>query len=188
MIVNLICFITGIMVTCSTVLPVVKYRCKHCKKVCDAKTCSVKSLSDINLSGDFNKPDRILREKLRVAFEENRIYQNPDLTLEKLSAECGTNRTYLSEFFNRRLNMSFTDFVNNYRIDAVAVKLMKEHPYMSVGDIAIKSGFGSVATFRRAFIRRKGVTPRQFKAALLRQKNDMSKANSEVMKGDRSAF
>ena len=171
MIVNLICFISGMITTCSVVLPVVKCRCRHCKKMCDAKTCSVKSLADINPAGDINEPVRILHEKLRVAFEENKIYLNPDLTLEKLAAECGTNRTYLSEFFNRRLNMSFTDFVNNYRIDAVAVKLMKEHPYMSVGDIAIKSGFGSVATFRRAFIRRKGVTPRQFKAALLRQED-----------------
>ena len=174
MIANLICFITGIMLTCSTVLPVVKCRCKHCKKMCDARNCSVKSLAGLNPAGDFKEPVWILSEKLRVAFEENRIYLNPDLTLDKLAAECGTNRTYLSELFNRRLKMSFTDFVNNCRIDTTAVKLMKEYPYMPVGEIAIRSGFGSVATFRRAFIRRKGVTPRQFKAEVLKQEKRKS--------------
>lgn len=68
----------------------------------------------------------------------------------------------------------FTDFVNNCRIDTAAVKLMKEYPYMPVGEIAIRSGFGSVATFRRAFIRRKGVTPRQFKAEVLKQEKRKS--------------
>ena len=161
--INLIYFGLGVVAMCIVAVCVIRFRCKYCNKLCKIKNCSVKSLADMNLASDYDEPDKILRRKLYVAFEEKKLYRCSDLTLEKLAVECGTNRTYLSEYLNRKEGKSFTDFVNDYRIDAVAIKLMYECPHMSVSDIAMLSGFGSVATFRRAFVRRTGMTPSEFK-------------------------
>lgn len=149
---------------------VFRYKCNRCRRVCNIRNCSVKTLEIRNLSDDYDELDRIIARKLRVAFEEKHLHRNSDLTLESLAAECGTNRTYLSEFFNRKLNVSFTDYVNDYRIVRESIPLIRKYPHLPVSDIAMMSGFGSIATFRRAFFRKTGLTPSEFKAAVRKSK------------------
>lgn len=115
-------------------------------------------------SEDTHERNKLLRDKLHIAFEKKKMHLNPKLTILDLAAECGTNRTYLSTYFNNVLNSSFYDYVNKYRIEHVSQSmLIKTNESNTIEEIALLSGFGSVSTFRRAFVKFTGVTPQEYK-------------------------
>ena len=55
-------------------------------------------------------------EALHKAFDDERIYLNPRLTINLLAERLGTNRTYLSAYINQQLNVSFFEYVNRDRV------------------------------------------------------------------------
>lgn len=76
----------------------------------------------------------------------------------------GTNRTYLSRFFNEENGQTFCDFVNNYRVEH-ATQLLRTSSY-TVLEVAEKSGFNSVSTFRRAFVAAHECSPNEYRAQM----------------------
>lgn len=76
----------------------------------------------------------------------------------------GTNRTYLSRFFNEENGQTFYDFVNNYRVEH-ATQLLRTSSY-TVLEVAEKSGFNSVSTFRRAFVAAHKCSPNEYRAQM----------------------
>lgn len=108
------------------------------------------------------KNERIenLRRQVDEAIGTRQLYLNPGLTIVDLAAECGTNRTHLSQFFNNELGLSFRDYINRRRVEH-AVQLMAGQNY-KIDELALLSGFGSTTTFYRAFAREKGMTPQKW--------------------------
>lgn len=108
------------------------------------------------------KNERIeaLRAQVAEAIDTRRLYLNPGLTIVDMAAECGTNRTHLSQFFNNELGLSFRDYINRCRVEH-AVRLMAEHNY-KIEELALLAGFGSTTTFYRAFAKEKGETPQRW--------------------------
>ena len=102
-----------------------------------------------------------LLERLHTLMEERRLYLNPKFSILDLTNLLGTNRTYVSVYLNEVLGKSFFDFVNEYRL-AVAEKLVSE-TNDNFGEIAAKSGFNSLCTFRRAFLKKNGITPGKYR-------------------------
>jgi AraC-like DNA-binding protein len=76
--------------------------------------------------------------------------------------EIGTNRSYLSAWLNNTLGTNFCDFVNGYRIADAEAMLAGGDCSMTQDEIATTVGFNSLSTFRRAFIKKHGITPRQY--------------------------
>ncbi|MBP3391615.1 MAG: helix-turn-helix transcriptional regulator [Clostridia bacterium] len=83
-------------------------------------------------------------------------YREP-LSLERLSKEFHLSRGYISQIFNRKINMSFTHFVNALRVHT-AVKLLKNSD-MKIVDIAEEVGYTSLRSFNRAFMEIANSTP-----------------------------
>lgn len=108
------------------------------------------------------KNERIeaLRAQVAEAIDTRRLYLNPGLTIVDMAAECGTNRTHLSQFFNNELGLSFRDYINRCRVEH-AVRLMADHNY-KIEELALLAGFGSTTTFYRAFAKEKGETPQRW--------------------------
>ncbi len=104
--------------------------------------------------------------KLEKLMEEQKPYLNPTLTLQELAQDLNTNRTYISSYLNQQMNMSFYDYINKLRIERAAVPLMREHPEYKFEYVASVSGFASISTFRRAFVRVTGLTPSQYAASI----------------------
>lgn len=98
------------------------------------------------------------------AFEEDRIYLNPKLRLSDLAARIGTNRTYMSQYFNHKCEQSFYEYVNNYRVRHSMVLLSDTDYTLEI--IAEMSGFNSLSTFRRAFILQNGCSPQQYRSEM----------------------
>lgn len=104
--------------------------------------------------------DKILAA-LRKLMEEDLLYLNPDLTIEDVASELGSNRVYVSRIVNQLLRLSFRDYINNLRID-YSMRYMLEHPNYTQEAIALACGYQDAAAFNRKFRQLNGVTPREW--------------------------
>lgn len=110
----------------------------------------------------FDAKNLTMLERLHTIMEERQLYLNPNFSIIDLTNLLGTNRTYVSVYLNEVLGKSFFDFVNEFRLQ-VAEKMVCE-TNDNFRDIAMRSGFNSLSTFRRAFVRKHGMTPGGYRA------------------------
>lgn len=88
------------------------------------------------------------------------------LTLTDLAAELGTNRTTLSNYLNQELGTTFYDYVNSRRLLEAEHLLSDRSVHYSTEHLAELSGFNSLSTFRRAFFKKHGLSPQQYRTKL----------------------
>jgi ABC-type antimicrobial peptide transport system permease subunit/AraC-like DNA-binding protein len=96
-----------------------------------------------------------LREKgtgLKRAMDVHRYYEDPELSLASLAAKLNLHPHELSRIVNTALKKNFNDFINEYRVRDVILK-MRNPAYSNITllGIAFEAGFNSKATFNRAF-------------------------------------
>ena len=94
--------------------------------------------------------------------EQNR-YRDNLLTRDKVAEELDSNRTYLSQIINRQTGLTFTQYVNEYRINEAVRQLSKSNNAESFKSIAQSVGFNSMTTFYKAFQQVVGMTPTQYR-------------------------
>lgn len=92
------------------------------------------------------------------------------LTLRDLAANLYLNDTYLSKLFRQELNTSFTDYLNNTRIEH-SMELMRSTD-KSLLEIAGLVGFDDQSYFTKIFKKTTGMTPRQYKNQLAEEKRE----------------
>lgn len=102
-------------------------------------------------------------DTINEVMEQQELYLNYDLTINDLAKAIGTNRTYLSQYFNTVKHTTFYDYINQLRITKKSIPLMQQHPEYTLEYVAAKSGFKSISTFRRAFLKLTGSNPRQYR-------------------------
>ena len=107
----------------------------------------------------------IAEGQLEQMVEEQRLYLNSNLTLADIAKVLNTNRTYVSNYLSQVRGQTFYDYINQLRIERVSLPMMQAHPEYKLDYVAKESGFASISTFRRAFIKLTGQTPSQFIAA-----------------------
>jgi AraC-like DNA-binding protein len=88
--------------------------------------------------------------------------RDSDLTLARLARRLGTNTGYLSRAINKGLGTNFAGFIAALRAEAVAVRL-RRGDRADLLTIAFEEGFGSKASFNRAFIAATGEAPSAFR-------------------------
>jgi AraC-like DNA-binding protein len=108
----------------------------------------------------------IARGSLEQLMDEQHLYLNPNLTLQDLAGALNTNRTYVSNYISQVMGLNFYDYINQLRIERVSLPMMKSHPEYKLEHVARESGFASISTFRRAFIKQTGQTPSQYELQL----------------------
>ena len=85
-----------------------------------------------------------------------------DLSLDDVAEFAGFSRYYFSRSFKKQTGYSFKDYLCQKRLQVAVDLLIRTDKSMK--DVALESGFGSVATFNRVFREKKGCTPTQFRA------------------------
>ncbi len=95
-------------------------------------------------------------------FVVEKLYLNPKLKLTDVARLVGTNRTYLSAYFNKTAGSTFYDYVNGLRLDHAEKLLVETNDTLVV--IAEESGFNSLSTFRRSFEARHHCSPAQYRS------------------------
>lgn len=95
---------------------------------------------------------------------EMQYYRDSTLTLQKLAQLLGTNRQYLSNYINRERNMTFYEYINDFRLEEAKVILESKNSesQKSIEDISVMVGFNSYSTFLRSFKSKYGNTPSKY--------------------------
>jgi len=100
-----------------------------------------------------------LLTKIEYELNHNKIYKK-DINLKDLASLLNTNTTYLSDIINSCYNKTFSEYINNFRIQEV-IKMMKKEEYQkyTLSAIGEMAGFSSEKTFSRVFKRVTGLSP-----------------------------
>jgi len=114
---------------------------------------------DTKVSDDIRKKE----EQLKVYFEQEKPFLNPDLNLIELAKRVNMSRAELSEVINTGFGSNFNDFINHFRVEAFKEKLHEgKHEQLSLLGIAYDCGFNSKATFNRVFKKLTNTSPTEF--------------------------
>jgi AraC-like DNA-binding protein len=89
-------------------------------------------------------------------------YAEDDLSLDKVARAVSLNAQYLSRIFKRESGVAFASYVNTVRM-AKARELLAS-PNLTVTEVAIRVGYGTLSNFEKVFKRAEGVTPRQYRS------------------------
>ena len=84
-----------------------------------------------------------------------------DLSLSALEEEIHLSKYYISHLFGDKLGIRFNDYVNSLRISE-ACRLLRTTK-MSITDISSASGFGTLRTFNRAFVKQMNTSPSEYR-------------------------
>lgn len=109
------------------------------------------------------RSDRYM-QKLLNFMETEKPYTDGELTLQKLAEKLAIPAQQLSRVINERLNQSFVDFINTYRVEEA--KRMLNDPskkHYSVLAIAEEVGFNSKSSFNFVFKKHAHMTPSEFR-------------------------
>ena len=107
--------------------------------------------------------DNVYFTKLERLFKEDKIYTDNSLHREKVAKELGISPGYLSQIVNQITGSNFSDYLNQYRVEAVKKMLLdSEFRNYSLLAMGLESGFTSKTTFYKAFKKFTGMTPSQY--------------------------
>lgn len=94
--------------------------------------------------------------------EEN--YMNK-LKLADVAEQCFVSQWHLSKLLNRYKEQSFSDILNNIRIEKA--KEMLKDPTLRIGDVAEYVGFMDMAHFSRVFKKQVGVSANEYRNTVM---------------------
>lgn len=103
-----------------------------------------------------------LLSKLESTLKEQELFKNPNLTLPILAKKINIRPQLLSQLLNNDLNKSFSQFINEYRIEEAKI-LLNTEPNLKIEIIAEKCGYNSNSTFYTAFKKITNTTPAKYK-------------------------
>jgi len=104
------------------------------------------------------------RHRIINAMEVDKVFTNPDLSLQLFSDTINVPKHYISEILSSRLNTNFQDFINQYRVEEfIELYTNPENDHFSILGIATSVGFKNKATFNTNFKKFKGISPTEYK-------------------------
>ena len=74
---------------------------------------------------------------------------------------CGFSQSHFMKFFKQNMAVSFTDYLNDYRLTMATRLLVSSSD--SIVNIAAETGFDNLSYFNRLFKRKYGCTPTAFR-------------------------
>lgn len=91
----------------------------------------------------------------------NAHYREP-LSRNDLSRAVGYNESYISHLFTDQLQTTFVDYITALRLKDARELLLS--PDITVSQVSLMLGFGSIRSFNRAFFREFGTNPTTYRA------------------------
>ena len=141
-----------------------------CKTFPKAYELSIKAYLLLFFSYIFNSISKVVvpsakktksldKLKLIIKHVENN-YANT-ITIEEISSLCGFSQSHFMKFFKSNMDVSFIEYLNNYRLTIASRLLISSSS--SILDIAMESGFDNLSYFNRLFKKRYDMTPSKFR-------------------------
>ncbi|MET3037482.1 AraC family transcriptional regulator [Chryseobacterium sp. NRRL B-14859] len=123
-------------------------------------------LADSSEVKELNQEDTrikwFLNDKIRMGTIYDYIHENYDKkpNVNEIAQIVSLSTPAFCRYFKKQTNMTFTDFVNNYRINQAKIFLLKDY---SVTEVCFQVGFESLSYFNKLFKQHTGETPSEFK-------------------------
>lgn len=106
----------------------------------------------------------LILQKIIALMENDKLYTNPQLVVDDIADQIQTNKKYISQVINEKLNKNFYQFVNEYRVNHAIFCLTEQkyrnYTFEAIGDMA---GFNSRSSLISSFKKVTGKTPSDFK-------------------------
>ncbi len=96
---------------------------------------------------------------IREFIDEN--YRDPSISIKMLADHFNLDGTLVSKIFKAESGMSFTDYLLEQRMKAAINMLEKDD--LSISSISEAVGYTNYLTFKRAFIRFQGISPKEYR-------------------------
>lgn len=103
-----------------------------------------------------------LAKSLKALMEQEKMFIESNLNLPLVAKKVKTSPHRLSKYLNDNLNKSFTQYINEYRIEE-AKKLILQKGHLTLEAIGYEVGFNSRSTFYSSFKKYTGQTPSAYK-------------------------
>jgi AraC-like DNA-binding protein len=118
---------------------------------------------DATIAGIPTDVTKSIMTKL-VKFEKEKKYLTPKISLSDTSIELNTNSKYLSKIINIYKKKSFSQYINDLRIEYLLKKLDDDPIYTKykIAAIAKEIGFNTPNAFSKAFLKKVGMPPSQY--------------------------
>jgi AraC-like DNA-binding protein len=101
---------------------------------------------------------------LHQKMEKEKLFLNPDLSLNALATALNVTPKKLSQLLNEKFQQSFFDFVNTYRIrEAENIFEKNTDPKLTVLEVMYQCGFNSKSSFNTIFKSKTGITPSEYR-------------------------
>lgn len=106
----------------------------------------------------------LYKQKLLELMEQEKLYIDEEITLEKLAERLTISKKHLSQIINEQLNQNFKNFINKYRVEEAKEKLLdpKEIDFVLL-KIAFDVGFNSKSVFNSAFKKFTKMSPSEYR-------------------------
>lgn len=108
----------------------------------------------------------VLMRKVKKYLQHN--YMMYDISLDSVSAILNINSSYFSTQFKRTFGVNFVDYLTDLRIQAA--KELLQDPMRPAAEVASMVGYESANYFARAFKKRTGVTPTEYRRGCVRNR------------------
>lgn len=105
-------------------------------------------------------PEKSLEKSRQIIKYMEQHYHEP-LSIEKMAEATGFSQSHFMKFFKNTFGMSFTSYLNDYRLTMASRLLLASED--SILTVAAESGFENLSYFNRRFKQRFGVTPSAFR-------------------------
>ena len=115
-----------------------------------------------NNSGGFHESAFAMNEKFSEILDWVNRHYDEDLSLPGVAKEFNITASHLSRSFKAYTQFTFVEYINSLRI-AESCKLL-QNTRLSVLEIALKCGFGSVTQYGRWFKKLVGKTPVKYRS------------------------
>ncbi len=93
-------------------------------------------------------------------------FLDPDLHLNQLASKINFTSHQLSQLLNQYHEKNFSDYINQYRVEEAKSKLM-EQSSLKMEVLGMECGFKTKTTFNASFKKHTGMTPSEYKKAIL---------------------
>lgn len=114
------------------------------------------------LNNDDTRIKWFLNDKIRMGTIYDYIHENYDkkTNVNQIAEIVSLSTPAFCRYFKKQTNMTFTDFVNNYRINQAKIFLLKDS---SITEICFQVGFESLSYFNKLFKQHVGEKPSEFR-------------------------
>lgn len=86
-----------------------------------------------------------------------------EVTSKQAAESLNFNQSYFCRAFRRHFGMTFSDYLNSYRINVAKQLLDEKKP---IAEVALECGFNNPEYFSRAFKKYMGIVPTQYKKSI----------------------